>query len=151
MTPGREKPGFNIDSMQQNEGDGTVKIVMMATLLAGLAACAMGTEPARTAQTAMGPVLADSKGMTLYTFDRDAAGKSNCNGQCAVNWPPLKADGTTPPSGTGSIVTRDDGSKQWAFNGRPLYTYVADNAPGQARGNNINLNGGLWFDVKVAG
>jgi predicted lipoprotein with Yx(FWY)xxD motif len=133
-------PGFSIDSTQQNEGDGTVKIVMMATLLAGLAACAMGTEPARTAQTAMGPVLADSKGMTLYTFDRDAAGKSNCNGQCAVNWPPLKADGTSQPSGNWSVVTRDDGSKQWAFNGKPLYTWVKDQKPGDTTGNGVNNN-----------
>jgi len=93
---------------------------MVATLLIAPAACAMGTEPVRTAQTSMGPAMADLRGMALYTFDRDAAGKSNCNGQCAVNWPPLKADGTSQPSGSWSVVTRDDGSNQWAYKGRPL-------------------------------
>jgi predicted lipoprotein with Yx(FWY)xxD motif len=113
---------------------------MMATLLAGLTACAMGTEPARTTQTAMGPALADSRGMTLYTFDRDAAGKSNCNGKCAENWPPLKADGTSQPAGNWSVVTRDDGSKQWAYKGKPLYGWVKDQKPGDTTGNGVNNN-----------
>jgi len=99
-----------------------------------------GTEPARTAQTAMGPVLADSSSMTLYTFDRDVPGKSNCNGQCAANWPPLRADGTSQPSGNWSVVTRDDGSKQWAYKGKPLYTWVKDQKPGDTTGNGINNN-----------
>ena len=81
-----------------------MKVVMVATLLIALSACTMGTEPVRTAQTPVGPALADARGMTLYTFDRDAAGKSNCNGQCAVNWPPLKADGTSQPSGNCGIM-----------------------------------------------
>jgi predicted lipoprotein with Yx(FWY)xxD motif len=113
---------------------------MMATLLAGLAACAMGTDPAQTTQTAMGPALADSRGMTLYTFDRDAAGKSNCTGKCAENWPPLKADGTSQPSGNWSVVTRDDGSKQWAYKGKPLYGWVKDQKPGDTTGNGVNNN-----------
>ena len=113
---------------------------MTVALIIGLVACAMGTEPARTAQTAMGPVLADSRGMTLYTFDKDAAGKSNCNGKCAENWPPLKADGTSQPSGNWSVVTRDDGSKQWAYNGKPLYGWVKDQKPGDTTGNGVNNN-----------
>jgi predicted lipoprotein with Yx(FWY)xxD motif len=136
----KKKPKFNIDALQQNEGDGPVKIVMMATLLASLVACAMGTEPAQTTQTAMGPALADSRGMTLYTFDKDASGKSNCNGKCAENWPPLKADGTSQPSGNWSVVTRDDGSKQWAYKGKPLYGWVKDQKPGDTTGNGVNNN-----------
>jgi predicted lipoprotein with Yx(FWY)xxD motif len=100
----------------------------------------MGTQPARTAQTAMGPVLADSRGMTLYTYDKDAAGKSNCNGKCAENWPPLKADAASQPSGNWSVVTRDDGSKQWAYNGKPLYGWVKDQKPGDTTGNGVNNN-----------
>jgi predicted lipoprotein with Yx(FWY)xxD motif len=113
---------------------------MTVSLIIGLAACAMGTEPARTTQTAMGPVLADSRGMTLYTFDKDAAGKSKCNGKCAENWPPLKADGTSQLSGNWSVVTRDDGSKQWAYNSKPLYGWVKDQKPGDTTGNGVNNN-----------
>jgi predicted lipoprotein with Yx(FWY)xxD motif len=78
--------------------------------------------------------------MTLYTFDRDTPGKSNCNGQCAVNWPPLKADSMSRPSGNWSVVTRDDGSKQWAYKGQPLYTWVKDQKPGDTSGNGVNNN-----------
>jgi predicted lipoprotein with Yx(FWY)xxD motif len=78
---------------------------------------AMGTaasQPAQVRDTASGKVLTDAKGMTLYTFDRDAPGKSNCNGQCAQNWPPLLASADAKPSGKWSVITRDDGAKQWA-------------------------------------
>jgi predicted lipoprotein with Yx(FWY)xxD motif len=78
--------------------------------------------------------------MTLYTFDRDVPGKSNCNGQCAANWPPLRADGTSQPSGNWSVVTRDDGSKQWAYKGKPLYTWVKDQKPDDTTGNGVNNN-----------
>jgi len=117
-----------------------MKVVMLAAFVLGLTACAMGTEPARTAQTVMGPVLADSSSMTLYTFDRDVPGKSNCNGQCAANWPPLRADGTSQNWGNWFVVTRDDGSKQWAYKGKPLYTWVKDQKPGDTTGNAVNNN-----------
>ena len=73
-------------------------------------------------KTALGPVLADSKGMTLYTFDKDATpGKSACNGPCAQNWPPLAVAPMPSPWADWTVVTRDDGSKQWAYKGKPLY------------------------------
>jgi predicted lipoprotein with Yx(FWY)xxD motif len=98
-------------------------------------------------------VLTNASGFTLYVFAPDPKGKSTCYNSCAVYWPPVKGPVTAGPGVTGQFgtTTRTDGSKQATYNGRPLYTYVADNAPGQARGNNINLNGGLWFDVKVTG
>jgi len=114
--------------------------MMLAAFALGLAACATGAPPARTAQTATGPVLADASGMTLYTYDRDAAGKSNCNGKCSVNWPPMKADGAGQPAGNWSVVTRDDGSKQWAYKGKPLYSWVKDQKPGDTTGNGVNNN-----------
>ncbi len=113
---------------------------MLIALAIGLAACATGTEPAKTTQAAMGPVLSNSSGMTLYTFDRDEPGKSNCNGQCAVNWPPLRTDGTGQPSENWSVITRDDGSKQWAYKGKPLYTWVKGQKPGDTTGNGVNNN-----------
>ena len=81
-----------------------------------------------------------ANGMTLYTFDKDAAGsgKSVCNGPCAVNWPPLFAADNDRPSGDWSIVTRDDGRKQWAFRGKPLYYWIKDQKPGDRTGDGVN-------------
>jgi len=97
-------------------------------------------------------VLANAKGFTLYSFAPDTSTKSNCNGSCAVYWPPVKGPVTAGPGVTGklTVITRSDGSKQAAYNGHPLYTYVGDSAPGQARGNNLNLNGGLWHEVTTS-
>ena len=97
-------------------------------------------------KTALGPVLADSKGMTLYTFDKDATpGKSACNGQCAQNWPPLAAKSAAKPMGDWTVVTRDDGSKQWAYKGKPLYTWVKDSKPGDTSGEGVN---NVWHVAK---
>jgi predicted lipoprotein with Yx(FWY)xxD motif len=105
-----------------------------------LAACA-SMNPQAPARTADG-ALTDPKGMTLYTFDRDSAGKSACNGPCAVNWPPLMAADGAQNSGEYSIVTRDDGKKQWAYKGRPLYTWIKDSKPGDKTGDGFNNN--VW-------
>ena len=77
---------------------------------------------------------------SIYTFDRDAAGsgKSVCNGPCATNWPPLMVKAGETPSGEYSIVTRDDGSKQWAYKGKPLYFWIKDQKPGDKTGDGIN-------------
>lgn len=101
-------------------------------------AVAQNAEPAKVAETAKGKTLVDAKGMTLYTFDRDAPGKSNCNGPCATNWPPLAAGADTKPSGNWSVVVRDDGSRQWAYKTKPLYTWVKDTKPGDVTGDNVN-------------
>ena len=93
---------------------------------------------ALVADTSKGKALVDAKGMTLYTFDRDAAGKSNCNGQCAQNWPPLMAAADAAASGDWSVVTRDDGAKQWAYKGKPLYTWVKDTQAGEVTGDGVN-------------
>ncbi len=88
---------------------------------------------------ATGLVYADAKGMTLYIFDKDAAdGKSACSGDCAKNWPALPAPADAKPFGDWSVVTRDDGSKQWALRGHPLYTSVKDKQLGDGAGNNID-------------
>ena len=108
-----------------------------SVLSLGLAA-ALAQTPATTADTSKGKALVDSKHMTLYTFDRDAAGKSNCNGQCAVNWPPLMAAADSKASGDWSVVTRDDGGKQWAYKGKPLYAFAKDAKPGDVTGDGVN-------------
>jgi predicted lipoprotein with Yx(FWY)xxD motif len=98
-------------------------------------------------------VLTNSKGFTLYWFAPDSPTKSACNGSCVSYWPPVKAPVTAGTGVTGTIttITRADGSKQAAYDGHPLYTYIGDSKPGQASGNNVNLNGGLWHEVPVSG
>lgn len=96
------------------------------------------TMPAKTAQGAGGPMLTDATGMTLYVFDKDTGGKSACNGQCAANWPPLKAPDDAKAMGDYTVVTRDDGAKQWAYKGKPLYTWNKDTKAGDATGDNVN-------------
>jgi len=91
-------------------------------------------QPAKTAEG----VLAGTNGMTLYTFDRDAAGKSACNGPCAANWPPLMASASDKDSGDYTVITRDDGSKQWAYKGKPLYFWAKDAKPGDKTGDGVN-------------
>jgi predicted lipoprotein with Yx(FWY)xxD motif len=81
--------------------------------------------PTKTGDSAKGKVLTNDKGMTLYVFDKDSGGKSACNDPCAGNWPPLMATAASKPMGDYSIITRDDGSKQWTYKGRPLYTRAA--------------------------
>ena len=96
-------------------------------------------------------VLANGKGFTLYSFAPDTPTTSKCYGSCAAYWPPVTggaAAGSALPGKTGTIK-RSDGSLQLTYNGHPLYTYVGDAAPGQASGNNLNLNGGLWLVVPV--
>jgi len=97
-------------------------------------------------------VLTNSKGFTLYLFAPDSPTKSVCNGSCASYWPPVKAPVTAPGiKGTITTITRADGSKQAVYNGHPLYTYIGDSKPGQASGNNVTLNGGLWKEIVVSG
>jgi predicted lipoprotein with Yx(FWY)xxD motif len=91
-------------------------------------------------------VLTNSNGMTLYTFDKDTAGKSACNGPCATNWPPLLASGDAKGDGDYSVVTRDDGKKQWAYKGKPLYTWSKDQKPGDKTGDGVNNN--TWHIAK---
>jgi len=97
-------------------------------------------------------VLTNGKGFTLYSFAPDTPTTSKCYGSCAAYWPPVigsSAAGSGLPGETGTIK-RTDGSLQLTYNGHPLYTYIGDSAPGQATGNNLNLNGGLWLEVPAS-
>jgi predicted lipoprotein with Yx(FWY)xxD motif len=91
---------------------------------------------------AMAAAYADGKGMTLYTYDKDdQPGKSACSGDCATAWPALAAPANAQPFGDWTVVTRDDGGKQWALKGKPLYTYSKDKTPGDGSGNGLD---GVW-------
>jgi predicted lipoprotein with Yx(FWY)xxD motif len=97
-------------------------------------------------------VLTNAKGFTLYSFAPDTPTKSNCNGTCATFWPPVKGPATASGvKGTFSTIKRSDGSTQATFDGHPLYTFAADTAPGQAKGNGLNEQGGVWHEITTSG
>ena len=117
-------------------------------ILAGTAAAAdMMPGGVQAQKSAAGtPMLTDSKGMTLYTFDMDKEpGTSACKGQCATYWPALAAAADAKPMGNWTVATRDDGSKQWAYKGKPLYTFMMDKKAGDAAGSEMGQNGShVW-------
>ena len=90
-------------------------------------------------------VLTDSNGMTLYTFDKDSKGVSNCYGGCAVNWPPFIAKSGDMMGAPWSKITRKDGTQQWAYDGKPLYFFIGDKAKGDENGNGFK---GVWHVIQ---
>lgn len=125
------------------------RLIIAALLVAGLAAPALAEDYAsgaiKTMDTKKGEVLTDAKGLSLYTFDKDAAGVSNCYGECAVKWPPVTAGMYAKADGEFSLVKRTDGAKQWAFKGMPLYLWQGDKKPGDVSGDGL---GGVWHLAK---
>ena len=116
---------------------------------ASSAPAATSSSTLKTATIGGTTVLTNAKGFTLYWFAPDTSTTSKCNGSCAAYWPPVMGPATACPGVTGKLATikRADGSVQATYNGHPLYTYVADTAPGQATGNGVNLSGGVWHQV----
>jgi predicted lipoprotein with Yx(FWY)xxD motif len=122
------------------------RLCLLSAALA-LTACSsmMSHDSAAPATTADGVLVGPNK-MTLYTFDRDTApGKSVCNGPCATNWPPLAAGADAKAMGEWSVITRDDGTKQWAYKSRPLYYWAKDQKPGDRTGEGFN---NVWHLAK---
>jgi predicted lipoprotein with Yx(FWY)xxD motif len=113
------------------------------SLTAAFATVAHAEPAARMA----GGMLINTSGMTLYTFDKDTAGsgKSACNGPCATLWPPAMVAADTKPEGDMGVVTRDNGTKQLAYKGKPVYTYSADKKAGDMTGDNFK---DVWHVVK---
>ena len=153
--PARISPAITRAAGMTAAGLAVAALVLFGLVLAG-------ANPAAPAATATGTVLktttidgttvlTNAKGFTLYSFAPDTPTSSKCYGSCAVYWPPVTgtAAGQGLP-GTVTTITRTGGSHQLAYNGHPLYTYIGDTAPGQARGNNLNLNGGLWHEVPAS-
>jgi predicted lipoprotein with Yx(FWY)xxD motif len=98
-------------------------------------------------------VLTNAKGFTVYSFAPDTPTTSRCNGQCTKFWPPVKGPVTAGPGvpGTLGTINRANGTVQATYDGHPLYTYIADTAPGQAKGNGLILSGGVWHEVTTSG
>jgi len=97
-------------------------------------------------------VLTNAKGFTVYSFAPDTPTTSKCNGNCAHFWPPVEGPATAGPGVTGTLgtITRSDGTIQATYNGHPLYTYLRDTAPGQAKGNGLDAAGGIWLEITTA-
>jgi predicted lipoprotein with Yx(FWY)xxD motif len=138
-------------------GVSVVALVLLGVAVAGAGAPQPAAPAAgqvlKTAEAGGATVIADGKGFILYWFAPDTPARSNCTGTCAQYWPPVTGRPTAGPGVTGTLgmITRSDGSTQATYDGHPLYTYIGDSAPGQANGNNLNLNGGLWHEVTVSG
>lgn len=132
-----------------------VAVVVLAVSVAtsGSATTTSSGSLLKTARINGVTVLVDARGFTLYWFVPDTPARSNCTGTCAAYWPPVTGSPAAGPGVTGRLGTirRSDGSTQVTYDGHPLYTYVADTSPGQARGNDINLNGGLWHEMTPTG
>jgi predicted lipoprotein with Yx(FWY)xxD motif len=118
-----------------------------STLVLAFAAAAAGLAHAAAPVKTVGGVLVNTSGMTLYTFDNDVAGsgKSACNGPCAGLWPPVAAEADAKPDGDMTIVARDDGTKQWAYKGKPVYLYKSDMKAGDMTGDNFK---NVWHVIK---
>lgn len=125
----------------------TLLVVAIAFFIFGCANTLAGGQdsgPTMIRDTSAGEVLTTPSGMTLYTYDKDQHNASNCTGSCAQNWPPFAAQANDQASDDFSTIKRKDGSMQWTYEGKPLYTFVGDKAAGDANGNGI---GGVWHVV----
>jgi predicted lipoprotein with Yx(FWY)xxD motif len=124
-----------------------MKTRLISTLALSLVAVVSTFAQADMAVKGQGGMLVNTAGMTVYTFDKDVAGsgKSTCNGPCATLWPAVMAAADAKPEGDMTIVTRDDGAKQWAYKGKPVYLYSADTKPGDKTGDNFK---DVWHVIK---
>jgi predicted lipoprotein with Yx(FWY)xxD motif len=138
----------------------TLAVATVVAATAAALALAGGTATGATklaiARTALGRILVDSKGITLYDFPPDKGTTSVCYGACAALWPPLVAHGK-PVAGSGvkasllGTTKRKDGKLQVTYNGHPLYYWVGDHKPGQTTGQGLNQFGGPWWVLTPAG
>jgi predicted lipoprotein with Yx(FWY)xxD motif len=104
------------------------------------------TAQLKTADSGLGKILVDGNGRAVYVFDKDTAGKSNCEGDCLAKWPAVAAGDSTPKlEGVEvSTITRSDGSKQLAVGGLPIYLFAGDSKAGETKGQAV---GGVWWVV----
>ncbi|UWU25882.1 hypothetical protein N2601_32665 (plasmid) [Rhizobium sp. CB3060] len=121
------------------------KLILVPILLASMTGVVFAATPFKTVKTEKGEVLSGEKGRSLYTFKKDEAGTSNCYDECAQNWPPAIAADNAKANGAYSIVTRKDGTKQWAKDGKPLYYWIKDAKQGDVTGDGV---GGVWDVAK---
>ena len=123
-------------------------LVASAAFTIAVSGYAVAQTPAMPAAVKVaGGMLTDAKGMSLYTFDNDKeANKSACAGNCLNNWPVLKAEASDKDMGDWKVITRDDGAKQWAYKGKPLYYFAMDKAAGDKVGEGRGM---VWHLAKL--
>ena len=124
-----------------------IAVGLSAALFALSASAAFAAGPAMEMDSSMGKIYTDMKDMTLYTYDKDEAGKSNCYDKCATNGPPFAAAADAKAEGDWTVVERKDGSKQWAYEGKPLYTFIQDKKAGDMTGE--GKGDGTWHVAKA--
>jgi predicted lipoprotein with Yx(FWY)xxD motif len=133
-----------------------VLLVAVSAATASPQATSSRTATVKVAHRALGQILVDSKGRTLYLWKKDTGKKSKCSGDCAVDWPPLRVSGK-PTAGRGAhrsllgTTQRSDGSRQVTYNGHPLYRFAGDRKPGDTNGQGLDGFGALWWVVSPSG
>lgn len=122
-------------------------VLAAATVLSAMPASAedYAAGAIKTMNTDKGEVFVGDNGMTLYVFDKDAKDQSNCYGDCATLWPPFVAAKGASAAGDFTLVSRKDGMKQWAYDGKPLYFWQKDKKPGDTTGDGVK---GVWHVAK---
>jgi predicted lipoprotein with Yx(FWY)xxD motif len=162
---GGARPGHGLAGMRAAlVAAGALSLIALAVLGGSVAAAtsapaagpasASGTPAVLKTATIGGvSVLTNAKGLTLYWFAPDTSARSACYGSCAAYWPPVTGAPVAGPGVTGrtGTISRTGGGTQVTYDGHPLYTYIGDTAPGQASGNNLDLNGGYWYEMTAAG
>lgn len=113
-------------------------LTVSALALGSVGVMADGQDTPVMGDTSVGKTWVNSKGMTLYTYDKDEAGKSTCIEDCAKTWSPMMASKDAKPEGKWTVIKREDGNAMWAYDGHPIYLYGHDANPGDVTGNNID-------------
>ena len=120
----------------------TIGAIIFSLLLSGCSGTVAKSESLGQAQdTFIGPVLVAPDSRTLYAYDKDDKGVSNCSGLCAASWPPLLAPDSAHATDSFTVITRSGGDKQWAYNRQPSYLYIGDSMPGDVDGDGAD---GVW-------
>jgi predicted lipoprotein with Yx(FWY)xxD motif len=159
--PGRRRARARAQSAVSMVVAAVSAVSVAALALLGVAVVSTGGSPVAAADVGANlktvkiggvDVLANADGLTLYWFAPDTTTSSKCFGSCAIYWPPVSGSPAAGPGVTGKLGTikRPGGGLQATYNGHPLYTYIGDRGPGQANGNDLDLNGGFWYDIRVS-
>jgi len=157
----RVRAGVRVAASLVTAAVGAVSVLALVLFGVAVARASSGPPPAtaggdvtlKTAEIGGITVLTNGHGLTLYWFVPDTSTTSKCTGSCTAYWPPVTGSPKAGPGVTGTLgtITRPGGALQATYDGHPLYTYIGDRGPGQASGNNLDLGGGLWYEVRVYG